>query len=95
MEKSWGLWRGLYFHLSGGSRNQRVEAARCMRFMRKEVSRSTWHFRRLFWNWCARKERGEAVRNSGPCLLQAFRTLAWAVAVGLEETDGWQLARKT
>lgn len=62
-----------------------------MRFMSKEVSWSTWHFRRLFWNWCARKERGEAVRK----LLQAFRTLDWDVAVGLEETDGWQLARKT
>lgn len=37
------------------------------------------------------KRRGCKVRK----LLQAFRTPDWNVAVGLEETDGWQLARKT
>lgn len=44
-------------------------------------SRSKWHFRRLFWNCGARKERGEALRK----LLQASWALVWHVAVGLEK----------
>ena len=52
----------------------------CVSFMSKEVSRSTWHFRRLFWNWCARSERGEAARG----LLQASQVPAWNIAVGIE-----------
>lgn len=50
-----------------------------MKFMSKEVARSMCRFRRSFWNWLTRLERGEAARG----LLRASWILAWSGAVGL------------
>lgn len=42
---------------------QKLSRGSCVKFMSKEVARSMWCFRRSFWNWLTRFERGEAARG--------------------------------
>ena len=68
---SWGFGQGTIFRSVVGTETRKQR--QLYEVYEKEVPRSKWHFRRLFWNWYARKQKGEAVRR----LLQASWVL-WA-----------------